>query len=511
MPLWVFRKKTNGTLFARAFFFFRVRLSGGRSHTLACVFDKKIHVRRYGFLLRGIVHLAMNNSRLSTFYTGKQDMASEFNIVTTEQLLQKRENSRVTIIDVRPCEAYNGWRMQQEARGGHIAGSLCLPGKWTEYLDWPDIVQSKNILPQNSLILYGYTVDEAEKVGRCFRRAGYENISIYRDFVHEWASDQRLPMERLPRYRQLVSARWLHRLLRNEKVPEYENNKIVVCHAHYRNRAAYDEGHIPGAIELDTNLLESPETWNRRSPEELARALESLGITSNTTVVLYGRFSFPTNDDPFPGSSAGQLGAFRCAFIMLYAGVKDVRMLNGGLQAWIDEGFETAASETSKKPVSDFGAVIPGRPELAVDIAEAKRILRSSDANLVSVRSWSEFIGEVSGYNYIEKTGRIPGAVFGNCGSDAYHMENYRNLDHTTREYHEIERIWAEAGITPHKHNAFYCGTGWRGSEAFFNAWLMGWPRVSVFDGGWFEWSNDENNPVESGEPAALAQNATTR
>jgi thiosulfate/3-mercaptopyruvate sulfurtransferase len=29
----------------------------------------------------------------------------------------------------------------------------------------------------------------------------------------------------------------------------------------------------------------------------------------------------------------------------------------------------------------------------------------------------------------------------------------------------------------------------------------MGWPRVSVFDGGWFEWSNDQNNPFETGEP----------
>jgi thiosulfate/3-mercaptopyruvate sulfurtransferase len=33
-------------------------------------------------------------------------------------------------------------------------------------------------------------------------------------------------------------------------------------------------------------------------------------------------------------------------------------------------------------------------------------------------------------------------------------------------------------------------------------AWLMGWPRVSVYDGGWFEWSNDESNPYETGMPA---------
>jgi thiosulfate/3-mercaptopyruvate sulfurtransferase len=227
-------------------------------------------------------------------------------------------------------------------------------------------------------------------------------------------------------------------------------------------------------------------------------------------VILYGRFSFPSNDDPFPGSSAGHLGAIRCAFIMLYAGVQDIRILNGGLQAWIDSGFDTTTVETPPTPVNDFGSKIPAHPELAVDVPEAKEILASDNKNLVSIRSWNEFIGNVSGYNYIEKKGRIPGAVFGNCGSDAYHMENYRNLDHTTREFHEIEETWAEVGVTPEKFNAFYCGTGWRGSEAFLNAWLMGWPNIAVYDGGWFEWSNDPKNPYETGEPERESQFSKT-
>jgi len=186
---------------------------------------------------------------------------------------------------------------------------------------------------------------------------------------------------------------------------------------------------------------------------------------------------------------------------MLWAGVRDVRMLNGGLQSWTDAGFEITTEASPRRPAATFGADVPSAPELAVDLPEAKEILASSDANLVSVRSWREYIGEVSGYHYIEKKGRIPGSVFGDCGTDAYHMENYRNLDHTTREYHEVEEAWKRIGITPEKHNAFYCGTGWRGSEAFFNAWLLGWPRVSVYDGGWYEWSSDEHNPTETGVP----------
>jgi thiosulfate/3-mercaptopyruvate sulfurtransferase len=252
---------------------------------------------------------------------------------------------------------------------------------------------------------------------------------------------------------------------------------------------------------MDTLALESPETWNRRSPGELKKAFEEHGITSDTTVVLYGKYLFPDNTDEFPGQAAGNIGAMRIALIMIYAGVKDVRILNGGFQSWKDAGFQVNTDDIQKKPVPVFGIQIPQKPELIVDIKQAKEMLKSEDAELICVRSFFEYTGEVSGYNYIKAKGHIPGAIFADCGSDAYHMENYRNSDHTTREFKEIAEIWENAGITPEKHLAFYCGTGWRGSEAWFNAWLMGWPRVSVFDGGWFEWSNDPTNPFETGIP----------
>jgi molybdopterin synthase sulfurtransferase len=92
--------------------------------------------------------------------------------------------------------------------------------------------------------------------------------------------------------------------------------------------------------------------------------------------------------------------------------------------------------------------------------------------------------------------------VWGNCGTDAYHMQHYRTVDNTMRAYPEIAANWAEAGITRDKHVAFYCGTGWRASETWFYAYLMAWPRISVYDGGWFEWSQDPvRNPIEVGEP----------
>ncbi|MBW6479235.1 MAG: hypothetical protein K0B37_07385 [Bacteroidales bacterium] len=419
--------------------------------------------------------------------------------ISTAELIEFIEERSGFVVDVRPVDAYNGWALKGEYRGGHIPGARSLPLKWTKYIDWIEAVHRKGLSTEMPLVIYGYDRDEVDQAAERFIKSGFKQLSVYYDFLEQWLPDSMKPLEHLAKYKHLVSANWVNELIMGQRPAFYENNRYVVVHAHYRNRDAYLSGHLPGAIDMDTLILEAPETWNRRSSQELKDALEQHGITADTTVVLYGKYLDPDNKDPFPGSAAGDIGAMRCAFIMMFAGVKDVRILNGGFQSWQDAGFEIAHVDEPKKPVDDFGAHIPAHPELAVDTPEAKQMIASPHAELVCVRSWPEYIGEVSGYNYIEAKGRIPGAIFADCGSDAYHMENYRNFDHTTREYHEIEAIWRKSGITPDKHLAFYCGTGWRGSEAWFNAWLMGWPKVSVYDGGWFEWSNDPKNPFETG------------
>lgn len=428
-------------------------------------------------------------------------MEKVFVEIKTTDLLGYLEDPSTKILDIRAVEAYNGWQLMGEKRKGHIKNAKSLPYKWANYLDWIEVVRNKGIDTHDRIIIYGDDKKNIDRVADRFFNSGYNDVKVYYLFIEEWTANFELPMENLKRFDKLVSAEWVKNLISGNSPDHYTNDKFVIIHAHYRNRDAYLSGHIPGAIDMDTLSLEAPETWNRRNPGELKKALEEHGITADTTVVLYGKHMFPNNDDPFPGSAAGDIGAIRCAFIMMYAGVKDVRILNGGYQSWLDSGYEESTEDKIKIPVEDFGLMIPARPELAVDTPEAKKLIASKDSELVCVRSYREYIGEVSGYNYIEPKGRIPGAVFADCGSDAYHMENYRNFDHTTREYHEIEEIWRQNGITQDKHLAFYCGTGWRGSEAWFNAWLMGWPRVSVYDGGWFEWSNDPKNFYETGIP----------
>uniref|UniRef100_UPI00293D3BE8 sulfurtransferase n=1 Tax=Janthinobacterium sp. TaxID=1871054 RepID=UPI00293D3BE8 len=148
--------------------------------------------------------------------------------------------------------------------------------------------------------------------------------------------------------------------------------------------------------------------------------------------------------------------------------------------------------------VAVFGAAFPVRPDYLIDTAGVRRLLRRPDGALVSTRTWNEYIGLTSGYAYIDARGDIPGALWGRAGADddVNSMSEFHRADGGMRAAAEISQLWSAAGIHPGQHSAFYCGTGWRASLAFYYAWLMAWPRISVYDGGWCEWSRDPANPV---------------
>jgi thiosulfate/3-mercaptopyruvate sulfurtransferase len=424
--------------------------------------------------------------------------------ISTEELRRRLDDPELTVVDLRPLPAYNGWRVGNEARGGHIPGAVAFPSTWLGALDQDELerlLELKGIRPDRDVVLYG---DAADAFGTILGELGHERVRRY-DRWREWKNHHELPVERLPRYDKLVHTDWLRQVLDGGRPEAPPAERFLLFQVNFGVPEEYEESHIPGALYLDTNWLENPVDWNRRTPGELEVAFRRLGITHDTTVVLYGRDTEGDANEKWPGRRAGQISAARAALILLYAGVDDVRLLDGGYDAWVHAGNELDTTPRDPEPVESFGIDIPRRPEVIVDIGDARLILADPDgAALVSVRTWNEHIGKVSGYNYIAPAGRIAGDVWGNCGSDAYHMQHYRTVDNTMRPYPEIAANWAEAGITADKWIAFYCGTGWRASETWFYAYLMGWPRIAVYDGGWFEWSQDpHSNPIEIGEAAS--------
>lgn len=426
--------------------------------------------------------------------------------VSTSELSDRLGDSTLTIVDVRPLIAYNGWRREGDARGGHIPGAVAFPVAWLDSVDEVEIerlLDSKGIVPGREIVIYGDGADDARALAAKLETLGIEGARVYEDGLSGWAAGESRPLDRLAHYDKLVHIEWLRDVLAGKTPEAAPAGKFLLFHVNFGVPEEYAEAHIPGALYLDTNWLEDPADWNRRSPEAIEAALLQLGIARDTTVLVYGRDTEGDANEKWPGRRAGQIAATRALMILRYAGVDDVRLLDGGYDWWVRAGNPVETLDRQPTPIEAFGATVPVRPEVIVDIEEAKQIIADPEgAALVSVRTWREHIGNVSGYNYIGPAGRIKGDVWGNCGTDAYHMQHYRNIDNTMRAYPEIAANWEEAGITADKWVAFYCGTGWRASETWFYAYLQGWERIAVYDGGWFEWSQDPiNNPIEIGEP----------
>jgi thiosulfate/3-mercaptopyruvate sulfurtransferase len=270
---------------------------------------------------------------------------------------------------------------------------------------------------------------------------------------------------------------WLAGFMSGAPVVAQPSGAWLLFEVGYGTAASFSEEHIPGARYLDTQQFERGPLWNKVPDREMLGVLLDNGIRHDTTVLLYGR---------------NTLGAARVAHLMLYAGVRDVRLLDGGFAAWKGAAYAVASGAShAVSPASDFGAPFPAHPEYVTDIDQAREILLREDGVLVSIRTWDEFIGKTSGYSYIPVSGDIPGARWGRAGDngDVNSMSDFHRPDGTMKSAGEIQAFWGEAGIRGSQRTAFYCGTGWRASLAFFYAWLMGWPQISVYDGGWCEWS----------------------
>jgi thiosulfate/3-mercaptopyruvate sulfurtransferase len=208
------------------------------------------------------------------------------------------------------------------------------------------------------------------------------------------------------------------------------------------------------------------------------------GIRHDGTVVLYGR---------------NVLAAARVAHLLLYAGVADVRLLDGGFAAWQRAGLPLELGLKRPGPAADdFGAPVPARPDYLADMAGVRALLRHGQGTLASIRTWNEYIGQTSGYSYIEARGDIPGALWGRAGEDGdvNSLAAFHDADGRMKPAADIRRMWGTNGIHAGRPTVFYCGTGWRASLAFFYAWLMGWEHIAVYDGGWCEWSRAADNPV---------------
>jgi len=419
-------------------------------------------------------------------------------IISTKDLQGNLGKSDWVVVDTRENDAFNGWKLDEVKRSGHITGATDFSAAWLKVTDKDKTtrleadLKTKGISSEKNIVLYDANGKDSKEVANYLTQKGFKNLYVYD--VKEWANDESLSMTAYANYQMLVSASWVKDLVDGKKPETFNGKEFKVFEASWGEEKDSPDylkaGHIKGSVHINTDEVEVGPLWNRISDDKLQKFAEKNGITTDTTVVLYGADSMPS---------------YRVAAILKYMGVKDVRVLNGGTAKWTNAGYELEKTSNKKSPVASFGATVPVNKGYIIDLPQAKEIIADkAGSKLVDIRSWDEHIGKTSGYDYIKPMGRPAGSVWGHAGKDNSTLNDYRNIDNTMRNSDEILAMWKEYGITPEQRLSFFCGTGWRAAEVLTYADVMGLKNISLYDGGWNEWSGNTGNPanpIEKGEP----------
>jgi thiosulfate/3-mercaptopyruvate sulfurtransferase len=234
-------------------------------------------------------------------------------------------------------------------------------------------------------------------------------------------------------------------------------------------RAAYDGGHLPGAVfvDMDTVLASPPSAAEGRhplpDPETFARELAALGIGDDDTVVAY--------DD------AGGVMAARLVWMLRALG-HDAALLDGGLLAY-DGPLETA---TPPRPPARF-TPRPWPAERLASIDDA-----AEPANVViDARQRERFRGEEEPLD--PRAGHIPGARS---------VPARENVDEQGR-FLPVEELRAKLGVAPGAPVVSYCGSGVTACHNLLAIEHAGLGEGRLYPGSWSQWSHTPR-PAATGD-----------
>ncbi len=321
--------------------------------------------------------------------------------IDTAELLANLDNPDYIIIDSRNDSLYNGFKEKHASRGGHIKGAIQFRCNWFERIEtdkFDSFAEAKGISKQKTLVIYDSNPDELACISAEFNAKGYK-VRTFGDFISY--ANAGYPLDNFPHFQYSVSPEWLYALMQGERPETYHNNQFMLFEVSWgslEKAKAYTQ-HIVGSYHFDTDWVEGEApVYNLADPQKIEQNLLQHGITKDKTIVLY-------SDNP--------LAAYRVFWALKWAGVEDVRVLNGNLATWMDAGFPTETKVNLPQPETAFGTTIPANPQINISQPEQAYARQQQGLKLISTRAWEEFIGETSGDEHIQATGEPQGAIWG--------------------------------------------------------------------------------------------------
>jgi thiosulfate/3-mercaptopyruvate sulfurtransferase len=276
----------------------------------------------------------------------------------------------------------------------------------------------------------------------------------------------------------LVSTDWLARHLDDSDLRILDGS----WHLPTENRdarAEFEAQHIPGAQFFDIDAISdtsSPLPHMVPDADQFATQVAELGIGAENSVVVY--------------DNSGVWSAARVRWLLRAMGLTRVAVLDGGLQKWLAEGRATTA-DTAKPQLATLTAHMD--QSRVRDAAEVLQATQDPDIQIVDARAPERFRGEVPEPRAGLRAGHIP-------GSRNVFFKALLNDDGTLKPDTDLRQVFEQAGVDLEKPVIASCGSGVTASVLCLALEKIGHRDLSVYDGSWTEWGQNEEFPIETGE-----------